>query len=66
MTKQKKFADLSSRDAAAKKNELIKELVKFRVSMDPSVIQASTGVPGLLRDLRVLGRRTAAKAASSK
>ena len=66
MTKQKKFADLSQRDAAAKRNELIKELVKFRVSMDPSVIQTSSGVPGLLRDLKVLGRMSAAKAVASK
>ena len=66
MTKQKKFADLSPRDAAAKRNELIKELVKFRVSMDTSVVQGSSGVPGLLRDLKVLGRMSAAKAAPSK
>lgn len=68
MTKQKKFDGLSGREAAAKHAELVKELVKFRVSMDPSVIQSSSNasVPALLRDIKALGRKASAKAISSK
>jgi hypothetical protein len=39
--------------------QCIKELVKFRVSMDPAIITNGGGVAGLRRDLRVLSRKKA-------
>lgn len=59
MKKQKKFADLSSSDAASKQESLVKELVKFRVSMDPAVISNAGGIAGLRRDLRTVSRKKA-------
>jgi hypothetical protein len=56
MSKQKKYADLSAADAAKKHSELAKELVKFRLSLDPSVITSATGVASLQRDMKVLAR----------
>ncbi len=58
MTKKKKEV-VSSADAAAKKMELAKDLVKFRVSLDPSVIQSGQGPVQLRREMRALGRAAA-------
>ena len=57
MKKQKKFSELSSADANSKYDELVKELVKFRVSMDPSVVTTTGGFVALKRDLKVLSRQ---------
>ena len=62
MKKQKKFSDLSSCDASTKQDTLIKELVKFRVSMDPALISNAGGVAGLRRDLKIVSRRKAQSA----
>lgn len=62
MKKQKKFSDLNSNDTSAKQAELIKELVKFRVSMDPALINNAGGIAGLRRDLKVVSRRKAQSA----
>lgn len=59
MKKQKKFADLSYSDAAKKQDSLVKELVKFKVSMDPAVISNAGGIAGLRRDLRIVSRKKA-------
>ena len=59
MKKHKKFADLSSSDAAKKQDSLVKELVKFKVSMDPAVISNAGGIAGLRRDLRIVSRKKA-------
>ncbi|MCA2959775.1 MAG: hypothetical protein IOD12_05945 [Silvanigrellales bacterium] len=59
MSKQKKFADLNAADAAKKHSELAKELVKFRLSLDPSSITSAAGVASLLRDMKVLARKAA-------
>ncbi|MGY3802452.1 hypothetical protein ACWNT8_00060 [Pigmentibacter ruber] len=59
MKKQKKFADLNSSDAAKKQDSLVKELVKFKVSMDPAVISNAGGIAGLRRDLRIVSRKKA-------
>lgn len=62
MKKQKKFADLNSSDTSAKQALLIKELVKFKVSMDPALISNAGGIAGLRRDLKVISRRKAQSA----
>jgi|GEM_PF-646175 len=59
MSKQKKFAELSAADASKKHTELAKELVKFRLSLDPSAITSSNGLVGLRRDLKILARKAA-------
>lgn len=64
MSKQKKFADLSAVDAAKKHAELAKELAKFRLSLDPSAITSSSGVAGLMRDMKVLARKAASALAT--
>jgi hypothetical protein len=59
MSKQKKYADLSAVDAAKKRAELARELARFRLSLDPSAITSSSGVAGLMRDMKVLARKAA-------
>lgn len=60
MSSKKTKETLSAADAAARKKELAKELVKFRVSLDPSVIQSGKGPVQLRRELRTLGRAASA------
>jgi hypothetical protein len=59
MKKQKKFSDLNFSDASTKQALLIKELVKFKVSMDPALISNAGGIAGLRRDLKIVSRRKA-------
>lgn len=59
MKKQKKFSDLNAKDAAEKETALVKELVKFKVSMDPALISNVGGIAGLKRDLRIVSRKNA-------
>lgn len=59
MKKQNEFAALSATEANEKRNEKVKELVRFRVSMDPTVISSSTGPAALMRDLKLLNRKCA-------
>jgi hypothetical protein len=56
MSSKKTKETVSAADAAARKKELAKDLVKFRVSLDPSVIQSGKGPVQLRRELRALGR----------
>lgn len=65
MKKAKKFADLSLAEAVEKHSSLVKELVKFRISMDPASVQTEGGLQGLHRDLKVLGRKVAVSYKSS-
>ena len=60
MNLKKTRETLSAADAAARKKELATELVKFRVSLDPSVIQSGKGPVQLRRELRKLARVTSA------
>ncbi|MBM3382305.1 MAG: hypothetical protein FJY29_07675 [Betaproteobacteria bacterium] len=60
MSSKKAKETVSAADAAARKKELAKELVKFRVSLDPSVIQSGKGPVQLRRELRTLGRAVSA------
>ncbi|APJ04504.1 hypothetical protein [Silvanigrella aquatica] len=62
MKKQKKFSDLNSSDATAQEALLVKELVKFKVSMDPALISNAGGIAGLRRDLKIISRRKAQSA----
>lgn len=57
MSKQKKYAELAPVDAAKKHAELAKELVKFRLSLDPASITSTSGVASLMRDMKVLARK---------
>ncbi|NBO37521.1 hypothetical protein EBU99_02945 [bacterium] len=56
MSSKKNKETLAPAAAAARKVELAKELVKFRVSLDPSVIQSGKGPVQLRREIRALGR----------
>ncbi|MEN9810402.1 MAG: hypothetical protein RLZZ488_1969 [Pseudomonadota bacterium] len=60
MSSKKTKETISPADAAARKRELAKDLVKFRVSLDPSTIASGKGPVQLRRELRVLGRAAAA------
>jgi hypothetical protein len=59
MKKQKKFSGLSLHDLCVQEAELVKELVKYRVSMDPAVLKNVGGIAGLRRDLRTLSCKKA-------
>ncbi len=59
MKNQKKFSDFNFSDASTKQALLIKELVKFKVSMDPALISNAGGIAGLRRDLKIVSRRKA-------
>ncbi len=59
MSKSTKFSELNLDQAIAKKNELANCLVRYRVSMDVSEIKDGGNVQGLLKDLKVLGRKIA-------
>lgn len=56
MSSKKVKATVSGSDAAAQRKELARDLVKFRVSLDPSTIQSGKGPVQLCRELRVLNR----------
>ena len=65
MKKQNKFSSLSVSELIEKQKFLMKELVSFKVSMDPSVITESGNREGLLKDVKFL-RRQIAMASSQK
>ncbi|NBX15822.1 MAG: hypothetical protein EBR09_00500 [Proteobacteria bacterium] len=56
MSSKKAKDVLSAADAAARHKELAKDLVKFRVSLDPSTISSGKGPVQLRRELRALAR----------
>jgi len=56
MSSKKAKETVSGSAAAAQRKELAKDLVKFRVSLDPSTIQSGKGPVQLRRELRTLGR----------
>jgi hypothetical protein len=56
MSSKKAKVTVSGSDAAAQRKELARDLVKFRVSLDPSTIQSGKGPVQLRRELRVLNR----------
>lgn len=60
MSSKKTKETVSPADAAARKKELAKDLVKFRVSLDPSTITSGKGPVQLRRELRALGRAAVA------
>jgi hypothetical protein len=66
MKKQNKFAALSMNELLEKQKALLKQLVTFRVSMDPSVIVESGNIEGLRKDIRVLQRQIASGSSSAK
>lgn len=61
MKKENKFSNLSSNELLDKQKSLLKQFVKFKVSMDPSSITDAPSVDGLRRDLKALQRQIALK-----
>lgn len=59
MALNKEIAQLSYEEACKRYRERQDELVKFRVSMDPSVLSGKSGIVGLRREIRALGQRIA-------
>lgn len=57
--KEKKFAALGSKEANAKKQELVKELLTAKLSLDHETLRARGGMAGVRRDLRLLNQRIA-------
>lgn len=56
MSSKKTKENVSASDAAVRRKELVNDLVKFRVSLDPNTIQSGKGPVQLRRELRALGR----------
>jgi hypothetical protein len=59
MTTEKKksvVAELSSTQVAARKFDLEKELVKYRLSLDAGTISVTGGYPALMKEIRNLSR----------
>lgn len=59
MKKQNKFSSLSHAELLIKQKVLLKQLVSFKVSMDPSVITESNNVDGLRKDVKSIQRQIA-------
>lgn len=59
MKKQNKFSNLSMSELLGKQKTLLKQLVTFKVSLDPSVVTESNNVDGLRKDLKALQRQIA-------
>lgn len=59
MARNKEISQLSYEEACKRHQEKLSELVKFRVSMDPSVFSGKGGIVGLRREIRALGQRIA-------
>lgn len=59
MKKQNKFSSLNVADLLNKQKTLLKQLVLFKVSLDPSVITESNNVDNLRKDLKSLQRQIA-------
>lgn len=57
MKKQKKFSDLNAVDARRKRDELLRELAAFRLSLDVSSVKTDGGIAGLRRDLKAVSRK---------
>jgi hypothetical protein len=64
MKKENKFSNLSGVELLNKQKALLKQLVSYKVSMDPSTITEANNVDGLRRDIKALQRQIAL--ASSK
>lgn len=55
--KQEKFEKLAPKEMLAKRNELVKELLKARLSLDPATVTAEGGLMGVRKDLKALARK---------
>ncbi|MEY4065702.1 MAG: hypothetical protein RIR26_1910 [Pseudomonadota bacterium] len=56
MSSKKTKETVSSSEATVRRNELVNDLVKFRVSLDPNSIKSGKGPVQLRREIRALGR----------
>lgn len=54
-----KISELTIEEAQIKRKALVKELLTFRLSLDPNVVTVPGGVAGLQRSLRNVDRRIA-------
>lgn len=66
MKKENKFSNLSAAELANKQKSFLKQLVSFKVSMDPSVITETGGIHGLRKDLKAIQRQIASTSSSKK
>jgi len=66
MKKQNKFSSLSGSELLIKQKVLLKQLVTFKVSMDPSVITESNNIDGLRKDVKSLQRQIALVSSQKK
>ncbi len=66
MKNQNKFTDLSISELSIKQKTLLKQLVTFKVSLDPSTITESKGIDGLRKDIRSLQRQIALVSSQKK
>lgn len=55
----KKFNELSKEQLVDKQKSLLKELVSFKITMDPGEIKSSSNVVSLKRELRASSRALA-------
>lgn len=57
MKKESRFKGLGPKEMLAKRNDLVKELLKARLSLDPATVTAEGGMVGVRRDLKELARK---------
>ena len=63
---QNKFSELGMNELLGKQKDLMKQLVTFKVSLDPSVITESNNIDGLRRDIKNLQRQIAVVSSPKK
>ncbi|MES2614314.1 MAG: hypothetical protein V4591_02750 [Bdellovibrionota bacterium] len=66
MKKQNKFSTLSTSELLDKQKTLLKQLVTFKVSLDPSTITESNNIDGLRKDVKSIQRQIALVSSSTK
>jgi len=59
MKKQNKFSSLSISELLNKQKTLLKQLVIFKVSLDPAAITEANNIDGLRKDVKSLQRQIA-------
>ena len=57
--KNQKFNELPAAESAAKQKEMMRQLVEFKLSLDPSKVSYEGGLSALQRDYKQLARHMA-------
>lgn len=55
--KPKKYADMNYLACRSKRDELVRELLTFKLSLDASAVKSEGGIPAVSRDLKALSRK---------